>query len=331
MSEEESKVESLALDGSFVVRSTLPLTSFGETLVSTSTKLGRRRSQEDRLVACPKLFNLGTDADDRCGFFGVFDGTVGATAAEFIHRRLLPNFATSKAFTSALKFSSEGWAGDEAKGLIKEAIIESFELTDTQLIEHAGRVETPYTSSTAVVAVVTGPMLTIAHVGDSKAAIGSVCEGQISGKFLTLDHKPDTPAELARIEASGGILTYLHGRRPFIRGGDFTERKAKGDRPMQLNYSRAFGGRDLKPYGLSCEPDILQIPLSADDVMIVLGSDGLWDVMNPDIAMSKATDARLCGRDPASVLVDYALEQHEEKGSADNVTAVVVCVRELIV
>jgi protein phosphatase len=45
---------------------------------------------------------------------------------------------------------------------------------------------------------------------------------------------------------SGGSLAWLHGGKPFLRGGDFTARQAQGDRPMQLNYSRAFGGKDLK-------------------------------------------------------------------------------------
>ena len=49
--------------------------------------------------------------------------------------------------------------------------------------------------------------------------------------------------ERRRIEKSGGSLAYLHGGKPFIRGGDFAERQLKGDRPMQLNYSRAFGGK----------------------------------------------------------------------------------------
>ena len=45
-------------------------------------------------------------------------------------------------------------------------------------------------------------------------------------------------------------MEYLHNSfdKPFIRGGDFTARKARGDRAMQLQYSRAFGGKDLKPY-----------------------------------------------------------------------------------
>lgn len=41
-----------------------------------------------------------------------------------------------------------------------------------------------------------------------------------------------------------------------IRGGDFFVRQQAGEHPKQLNYSRAFGGKDLKMFGLSAEPDI---------------------------------------------------------------------------
>jgi protein phosphatase 2C family protein 2/3 len=42
---------------------------------------------------------------------------------------------------------------------------------------------------------------------------------------------------------TSGSVEYLHSHnnKPFVRGGDFTQRKALGEQPMQLQYSRAFG------------------------------------------------------------------------------------------
>jgi hypothetical protein len=73
--------------------------------------------------------------------------------------------------------------------------------------------------------------------------------------------------------------------------GDFFQRQLA----MQLNYSRAFGGKDLKMYGLSCTPSVLQLRYRAeqktasDDTAfylgelkcLILGSDGVWDVSDP--------------------------------------------------
>jgi hypothetical protein len=82
-------------------------------------------------------------------------------------------------------------------------------------------------------------------------------------------------------------VVYLHGGKPYLRGGDFDSLRTSGERPMQLNYSRAFGGRKLKPYGyracvpvsvsflhqplwscrfgLTAEPTVMQTALTMDD------------------------------------------------------------------
>lgn len=39
---------------------------------------------------------------------------------------------------------------------------------------------------------------------------------------------------------------------------------------MQLNYSRAFGGKDLKKYGLLATPDITQVQLTKEDRLVVI-------------------------------------------------------------
>lgn len=110
---------------------------------------------------------------------------------------------------------------------------------------------------------------------------------------------------------SGGFLAYLHGGKPFLRGGDFTARQAAGQRPMQLNYSRAFGGKDLKMYGLSPVPEVSQQALTGKERVIVLASDGLWDVASAEFAVRRAIGAAGEGRDPASDLASFALREHD--------------------
>ncbi len=116
----------------------------------------------------------------------------------------------------------------------------------------------------------------------------------IEGNFVTKDHKPDTAEERARIEASGGSVEYLqnHQNKPFIRGGDFQQRKLLGESPMQLQYSRAFGGKDLKPFGLVAEPTINVTKREKQFLGFILASDGLWDVIGADAAARVATKVR---------------------------------------
>jgi len=51
------------------------------------------------------------------------------------------------------------------------------------------------------VAVLIGSLLTVAHVGDSRIGLGKEEAGSVRGVNLTIDHKPDKPAELRRIES----------------------------------------------------------------------------------------------------------------------------------
>jgi protein phosphatase 2C family protein 2/3 len=213
---------------------------------------------------------------------------------------------------------------------MEAAMLEGYRACDEALLKMCAE-STPtidYSACTSVTALVSGKMLTCAHLGDSKIVLGrEMGGGVIQGKGLTTDHKPDMIDERRRIEKSGGSLAFLHGGKPFIRGGDFSERQLKGDRPMQLNYSRAFGGKDLKMFGLSAVPDILQVQLTPADRLIILASDGLWDVSTADVAVRRAWESLKAGRDPALDLTDWALDQHDLRGSVDNVTVIVMVLK----
>lgn len=108
----------------------------------------------------------------------------------------------------------------------------------------------------------------------------------------------------------------------FDRGGDFFRRQAAGEHPKQLNYSRAFGGKDLKMFGLSAEPDVSHFELLPDDKLVLIASDGLWDVVNPRVACEIAIRARKEGRSSTKDLVQYAINEMPRCGVRDNVTAI---------
>ena len=237
---------------------------------------GLRPTQEDRFVLVPNF--LRQDA----AFCGVFDGTVGDDASEFIVKSIVPFLCRSEEFldTSTGIFNYEPTTResiDIAAEKIRKALKQAFLLADEALIRMCTEKKLHYASSTGVAAFLWGNLLTVAHVGDSKACIARQVGNELLPEWLTVDHKPHMPHELKRIEQSGGSLAWLHGNKPYIRGGDFFVRQAAGDHPKQLNYSRAFGGKDLKMYGLSVEPDISHFELSPDDRLVLIASDGLWD------------------------------------------------------
>lgn len=59
-----------------------------------------------------------------------------------------------------------------------------------------------------------------------------------------------------------------------------------------------------------------------------MASDGLWDVADADTAVRLACESQAAGRDASTDLVDWALEQHDNRGTIDNVTVVVAFFRQ---
>mmetsp|Transcript_54780 Transcript_54780/g.132111 ORF Transcript_54780/g.132111 Transcript_54780/m.132111 type:complete len:357 (+) Transcript_54780:81-1151(+) len=317
--EEEATTEWVELKDTFVTYSNLPPMEFGRARVAVHSKLGRRKYQEDRFVVCPRL--LGRDD---LQFYGVFDGTVGDFTSDYVHTTILLNCVRSLPFRTAISAPEEEFLSPANLKHFEAAMRETYRKTDEDLLAQCREHRINYSASTSVTALLTGNVLTIGHLADSRIVLGREEGGRMRGIMLTHDHKPDQREELARIEAAGGSLTYLHGGKPFIRGGDFVERQARGDRPMQLNYSRAFGAKDLKCFGLSPIPDVAQIPITDADKLIILGSDGVWDVVDADTAVRRAWEVMRAGGDPSQDLVDFALHEHDMKGSIDNVTALCV-------
>ena len=127
----------------------------------------------------------------------------------------------------------------ERQAGISNLLRNSFLWTDQAFIElckDKGGLD--YASSTGVAALMwPNDMLSVAHVGDSRACLARMNpNNELLCEWLTVDHKADQPLELKRIQENGGSLVYLHGNKPFIRGGDFLQRQALGHHPKQVLY-----------------------------------------------------------------------------------------------
>lgn len=321
--------------------------------ISIYTDIGGRKAQEDRLTFCPAL-----KGREDCCLIGVFDGTVGDFASDHVKDYVVPHLVSSHSWGKVSRLleqkdrdrslgdldgANSTISNDSARVTVDtpcdeqmtcqifpalaDALDEMYLWSDSELVAQCAAAKQHYASSTSVIAVIAGGCCGIGHLGDSRAALGHFGDNQIYANFVTDDHKPNQFYERSRIKASGGSVEYLHNHnnKPFIRGGDFTARKHKGEQPMQLQYSRAFGGKDLKGYGLSNEPDIICFRIEQFHCCLILASDGLWDVMSAPAAVRLAVRSRMAGQDPAESLVQAVLEeQGARKQVSDNITAIVL-------
>ncbi|CAA2955861.1 probable phosphatase 2C 76 isoform X1 [Olea europaea subsp. europaea] len=213
--------------------------------------------------------------------FGIFDGHGGSRAAEFLKEHLFENLMKHPEFITNTKL----------------AISETFQQTDKDFLEVAKDTFRD-DGSTASTAILVGNHLFVANVGDSRTIVSK------AGKAIPLseDHKPNRIDERKRIESAGGVVMWAGTWRV---GG-------------VLAMSRAFGNRLLKQFVIA-EPEIQDQEVDQDLELLVLASDGLWDVVpNEDVISLAQTE-----EDPEAAARKLT-ETAFTCGSADNITCIVV-------
>jgi len=291
-------------------------------IYEATTSIGLRKEQEDRLVMCPKLCGR-----DDISVYGVFDGTVGDHASEYCQKNFIPELMKIKEFHELMNEQMNDQS--EINSLLhkaKQIMHHSFLKTDRSLLQYCQKHSYHYASSTGVVVFLIGNVLTVAHVGDSRACIASLSSsGNMNCEMLTLSHKPNQPSEMHRIQQCGGSVVYLHYDKPYIRGGDFLLKQSRGEKAKQLNYSRAFGGKDLKMFGLIADPDISHFNITSEDKLILIGSDGLWDCMSAHEASEIALASYAKGRSPTQDIVNRAVTINMPRYQVrDNITVIAI-------
>jgi serine/threonine protein phosphatase PrpC len=174
--------------------------------------------------------------------------------------------------------------------------------------------------STAVVAVLLADgTLAIANVGDSRAVL--MRGGR--AHTLSVDHKPNVREERLRIEKGGGAVVWSGVWRVGVGNGGGLGGGGGGGGGL-LALSRAFGDRPLKlGAGVVATPDVRVTRLGEHDEILVLASDGAFDVLTGQEVLMIARDAAGCASAAARAVADEALA----RGSMDNVAVVVIKVR----
>lgn len=207
---------------------------------------------------------------------------------------------------------------DPDRAALEAALVSAFEEADEEIIATAQQTGRRY-GTTAVCALFLGGRLHVAHVGDSRAVL---CRGD-AAVGLTRDHKPASdPSERARIEAAGGQISVAADR--------VLSNPEAGGPQSRLNMSRALGDAQHKwPRRLiESSPAVKHVSLTPYDPFVILGTDGLFDVMSGEKACAVTNDALKKrgggGEDQDAAAVAQALvEEALRLGTSDNVTAAV--------
>jgi protein phosphatase 1L len=253
---------------------------------------GRRDYMEDVVAVVPKILS-----DDSL-FCGVFDGHGGGRASDFLGRELAPCLDR--------EFRRRGVDRLSSKEDITNTMSHVVQRLDEKFCSLANAKKWT-DGSTATFAILTpDDCLYVSHTGDSR---GVICNTKRGATTLTVDHKPDRPDEMHRIQSSGGFVNL-----------EFGTWRVNGILAM----SRAFGDSMLKPSGVVSDPDLIHKKLSPEDEYLVLATDGLFDVMNAtDVFREVQASVRTHGRN-MTVVAQHIVRKAYFLGSYDNISVLVV-------
>lgn len=260
--------------------------------ISIASLQGRRSSNEDHESV---FLNLdGSDKTKRkINIFGVYDGHGGKLISKVASQELPKYFMVNepKLFIDS----------DYTTKYVTKVFIDFM----TRINKDHPRAS-HFSGSTCCMAIIVNDgrsnILWVINLGDSRAVL---VNRKNESKPLSVDHKPNLPSERERIEKLGGK------DKIYYDGSDW--------RVVDLSLSRALGDMNAHPY-VSHLPQLYRYRLHPDDQFLIIGCDGLWDVLSNkkagDFVLKNIT--KIPYKNIAKQLAQEAINQ----GSGDNVSVI---------
>lgn len=256
---------------------------------------GRRNYNEDRFFYIENLDGKFKDINN-INLLGLFDGHGGKKVSSYLKEHLPLYFLKKYNFDIFSKTS-----------LSNKLFIKIFDIVQNNLIT-IYPIAIKRCGSTACMCIhhinnKNQHKLWVLNVGDSRII---KCNKMNIAEQLSLDHKPNEPSEKSRIEQLGGVIK----QEP---GDDF--------RIGNLAVSRAFGDLDCIPY-VTHTPSIYNYTINNDDKFIIIGCDGVWDVLSNQDAVEYVNSLLMDKKYKGNIAKDLA-EYAYNKKSMDNITILV--------
>ena len=278
-----------------------------------NTSMGNIRNYNEDTITATKIIL----PNENFYFFAIYDGHGGNNCSLYLKNNLHKNITefSKKNLNNAILFTEEEF-------IKNEALDKNEELKDSS-------------GSCGIILIIKNNKCIIANVGDSRLVIFK--NNKIN--FVTEDHKPNCEIEKNRIEKNGGKIYQSPSFFPLYQNGKEIEIPWRV-LPGRLSVSRTFGDIEAKyeKFGgmknvVVALPDINEIDLSDEYSLIIMGCDGIFDVLSNEellecckiVLKEKNVEnlegdlGELCG-EFAGMIIKSALA----KDSFDNVSCVVI-------
>lgn len=174
--------------------------------------------------------------------------------------------------------------------------------------------------ASVALALVRNKELYLAWLGDAR-----IVAATHDSYVASTDHTPGSAAEVQRLKKYGAEIRANLIKFPQKINGSVVHR--------YLPVSRALGAQLFQSGGLSATPDISMLPLhSSEYPFVILANRGIWDTISNGLAYAIVKEALETHRScvaAASILVDTAVLLAAKRNNVENMTALVVNLKNL--
>ena len=298
------------------------------------------KTNQDSYLILENIFN------QKLNIYGIFDGhgDNGHLISDLISKFLSQYFTNKKNFVishknkSQISNSESSSDSDSLKSeeieINSEKISEIFENnnfienTINKLVEKSNECNfnLDFSGTTCTLLFLIENKIICSNIGDSQCVLFN-CSNQDRWTYeiISIIHKPDEPKEKQRILEMGGEIHPYYDENGIYEGPNRIYAKNKTYPGLCL--SRSIGDLIGEEIGIISEPDIIIKNIDSTCKYIILGSDGLWDMIKPYDA-NRIVNPYFNRGDPdgaCKALLKKATKNWEKDGSErDDITIIVI-------
>ena len=239
-------------------------------------------------------------------YFAIFDGHGGKEVASYLsvnlHHFLIDEINNIKFgindqenINNIIECIKVAFMKIDQKILSNENLVNDVGSTATLIIIYYNNLRENFFESNEIKEV--ERTLICANIGDSCGYL--ITKSKISQ--ITKSHKCEDPSEVQRIRDNGGIV--FQGR---IFG--------------KLILTRTIGDKEMKKYGVTPISDFFTKKIEKDDLFVIIGSDGIWDVVNEEEIFKMGNEKELSSEAFSKKIMDIA----KKRDTRDNSSCIVI-------
>lgn len=265
---------------------------------------------QDSCTAC--TLPAGADESIPPLFFGVYDG----------HGRF--GHEVSKICSTRFQQYTALHAQDPCKHPEK-VFADAAKKVDSDIFTALGH-DVDYSGSTGVSVILDVVNRTVhcANVGDSRAVVGRCSGNQWQAIALTEDCKPTIVQERERIEICGGVVSCSKDPKTGQSCGNARVWESAALEKPGLAMSRSYGDGCGRSIGVIADPMVTSHVLLPQDKVLLVGTDGVWDAMGNEQALSIA--AKFVANPAIAVKALVEAVRREEGGALVDDTTIIMIV-----